>query len=492
MRTSDDLWGWIWEDDEVLDRGALADLANGDDAIEALPPSLPPQAIRTEDLWEWLAEDEPIVEADPLSEAEALSAATGDRAGDYSQPAVFLDAEGSVKVDDEVETQPEVETEAQPEVEAEAQPEAVVDLQEAEGEPEEIELADEMEPPPAEGNRGARISPRAMRFAALVLLAAVVGTVAPRVMPAVLDGPGPPEAPAAVVPEQTVVSWSMADDESGLTFSAVVARGVLPPVILAIPADVTLSLPGQGQGTMRDAAWTGDPGFVEVATENLLGVPVDFSVVMDPIQLSTAIDAAGGIVVGDQPMNGEAAVAYLTDPSAAEVADERFLRWQDVLEGLAQAVAARPESAAAFPEGLRPVLAASGNRAPDLLAFPVIDIGAGVLRPDDQAVEELIGDRFVIPGGDVVRLVVLNGVGEPGVGEEVARILIPSGFRLMSSDNANRFDYEVTRIVATSEEDLPSARRAQELLGTGQILLGAQPQLADVIVVVGRDFAGGA
>jgi hypothetical protein len=93
--------------------------------------------------------------------------------------------------------------------------------------------------------------------------------------------------------------------------------------------------------------------------------------------------------------------------------------------------------------------------------------------------------------GDAIRLVVLNGVGEPGIGEEVPRTLIPSGFRLMSSENANRFDYEVTKIVAATEEGIPSAQLAQELLGAGQIQLGAQPQLADVIVVVGRDFAGG-
>ena len=59
----------------------------------------------------------------------------------------------------------------------------------------------------------------------------------------------------------------------------------------------------------------------------------------------------------------------------------------------------------------------------------------------------------------------------------MARILIPSVFRLVSSENANRFDHEVTKMVAASEEDIPSAERAQELPGAGQILLGAQPQL---------------
>ena len=84
-------------------------------------------------------------------------------------------------------------------------------------------------------------------------------------------------------------------------------------------------------------------------------------------------------------------------------------------------------------------------------------------------------DDEVLGKGDAIRLVVLNGVGEPGIGEEVARILIPGGFRLVSSENANRFDYEVTKIVAATDEDIPSAPQAQELLGAGQILLGAQP-----------------
>ena len=106
-----------------------------------------------------------------------------------------------------------------------------------------------------------------------------------------------------------------------------------------------------------------------------------------------------------------------------------------------------------------------------------------------KGVSELVGERFVPAEGDAIRLVVLNRVGEPGIGEEGARSLIPSGFRLMTSENANRFDDEVTKIVPATDEDTPSAPQAQDLLGTGQILLGAQP--ADVIVVVGRDFAGG-
>lgn len=466
MKTRDELWRWIWEDDEVLDQRALAVLL--DEEGEGGPPAPPPPApaIRTDDLWEWLTRDEPLLDEDPLGEADQwVAPPEPDVRAPYAEPAEFLAPA------------PEV-VEAPVWAEAEAAPRP--------------QPSEELEPQvaPFPPRRIRRTSARSYRFAALIVVAAVGGAVAPQVLPVGVR-PEAPEGTQAAPPEQTVVAWAVADDDSGLTFTAVLAAGVRPPVALAVPADVTISLPGQGLGTMRDAAWTGKPGFVEVAMENLLGVPVDASVVMTAPQLAAAVDGVGGIVVADQPMDGAAAVAYLTAPQAAELPDERFLRWQDVLDAFGRSVAARPEAVAALPEGLRPVMAASGSRLPDLLSFPVVDIGAGVLRPDEEAAMDLISERFVQPGGDEVRLVVLNGVGEPGIGEEVARILIPNGFRLMSSENANRFDYKVTRIVAASEEDLPSAERARDLLGVGQILLGAQPQLTDVIVVVGRDFAGG-
>jgi hypothetical protein len=72
----------------------------------------------------------------------------------------------------------------------------------------------------------------------------------------------------------------------------------------------------------------------------------------------------------------------------------------------------------------------------------------------------------------------------------MARILIPSDFSDVIRER-QPLDDEVTTIVAATEEDIPSAQQAQELLGAGQILLGAQPPLSDVILAVGRGFSGG-
>jgi polyisoprenyl-teichoic acid--peptidoglycan teichoic acid transferase len=486
VKTSDELWRWIWDDDNVLDDDVLADLFGEPET--GSPPPPPPPKVRREDLWEWVSGDEPLLDADPLGEPDLAPAPTGPVSPDEPVPAPTPPPVGEPV--EAVATPPEPTaspatvpqpTEAPPSIPEPAEAPAPLP------EPEPSWAAPDRS---AEVARRHRPWGRHVRFASLVLVATAVGAVAPQVTPTVLrdDGSG---SPAPVAPEQTVVVWSVLDDARGLAFVAVMAAGARPPVTLAVPAEVTINVPGHGLGTVREAAVTGERGLVGVAVENLLGVPVDAVLAMRAEELAAAVDAAGPIVVADQPMDGAAVVAYLTSPEIGDLPDERFLRWQDVLDGLLDATEARPEAATPFPDPLNAVLAASSPERADLLALPVIELGAGLLRPDEDGIGRMVTERFLPKPGDEVRLVVLNGVGEPGVGEEVARILIPNGFNVVSSGNANRFDLRVTRVIATSEEDLPAAERARDLLGAGQILLGAEPQLADVIVVVGRDFAGG-
>jgi hypothetical protein len=50
---------------------------------------------------------------------------------------------------------------------------------------------------------------------------------------------------------------------------------------------------------------------------------------------------------------------------------------------------------------------------------------------------------------------------------------------------------KTTTIIASTEEFLDEARLARELLGVGDVYLGEQPTgVADVSVVIGRDFGG--
>lgn len=437
MKTRDDLWAWDDGDEEILDRDAFDELLG--DAPVAATRLEPPPMVTTEEVWEWIwREDEEEVLGPELLDLE-------------EEPA-----------SDEPPAEP----------------------------------ADELRPPKAR-RRLRRTWGRRVQFLALLGLAALVGTVAPQVTPAVLPGgaSGAPGGTAVSAPEQQVVAWTVRPpDVTGSnrlvdTFVAVLAAGARPPVAVAVPADITLNVPGQGLGTLGEAAAPATEGPVEVALENLLGVRVDASLRMDPAMLQQAVDAAGGLEVAGQPMDGATVVQYLTVQGRGVLPDEPFLRWQDVLDGLLAAVSARPEVATSFPEPLRSVLQAASAESADLYALPTQDLGDGLLVPDQEGLSQLVDERFVRMPADVVRLVVLNGVGTPGIGEEVARILVPEGYRLMSSENANTFDLKVTRVIASSEEDVAAAQDARNLLGVGQVLLGYQPAgLTDVTVVVGQDF----
>lgn len=453
MKTSDEMWRWIWEDDDLLDDADLRELL-GPEAARPVRPE-PPPAVTTESVWQWVASDEELIdedlleleqpEPDPTGELSALTSGT--------EEVPSATASGSTVAPEA----PEIEQPSPPEVTA--------------------------------GRSRAGLG-RWARFAAFLAVAAVAGAVAPRVFPAVLPGADQGDSPGVAPPEQLVVAWTVRLEESPeATFVTILASGVKPPVIVAVPADVTINVPGQGIGTVGEAAAGGDVGLVGVALENLMGVRIDGSVDSTTAELRAAVDALGTIEVADQPMAGPQVVQYLTARDPGALPDEGFLRWQDVLEGIRDGVAANPAAVAGFPEPLRPVLAAGSPEPMALFSLPVVDLGADLLVPDDDGLATLVDDRFVPHAGDEVRIVVLNGVGHPGVGEEVARLLVPEGYRLMSTGNANTFDVKETKVIAHSEDDVAAAERARDLLGAGRVFMGFQPAgLADVTIVVGQDF----
>jgi hypothetical protein len=475
VKTSDEMWRWIWEDEDLLDDADLRDLlgpeASGPAGLE------PPPEVTSESVWQWVASDEELID-EALLELEPPEPT---RVGEPSDSASPTEGVGSAEPSGSPTT---VEAEATAEGTSPV-PEAVVEASPA---PVDVEEAAPVEAPVARRSRAGL--GRWARFLAFLAVAAVVGAVAPRVIPAVLPGADVEVAPGVAPPEQLVVAWTVRLEEaSDATFVAILASGVKPPVIVAVPADVTINVPGQGIGTVGEAAAGGDVGLVSVALENLMGVRMDGSVDSTTVELQTAVDALGTIEVADQPMAGAQVIQYLTARDPGALSDERFLRWQDVLEGIRDGVAANPAAVAGFPEPLRPVLAAGSPEPMALFGLPVVDLGADLVVPDDEGLATLVKDRFVPHAGDEVRIVVLNGVGRPGVGEEVARILVPEGYRLMSTGNANTFGVKETKIISSSEEDLAAAHRARDLLGVGRVFMGFQPAgLADVQIVIGQDF----
>lgn len=91
------------------------------------------------------------------------------------------------------------------------------------------------------------------------------------------------------------------------------------------------------------------------------------------------------------------------------------------------------------------------------------------------------------PARRVIRVQVLNGSGEGGIGSRVASFLRQGGFHVVEVRNADRPDYFATMVVAR-RSDPSSARAVARYLGGPPVVRQAwNSDVADVTVVLGSD-----
>jgi hypothetical protein len=336
-----------------------------------------------------------------------------------------------------------------------------------------------------------RLAGRWARWAVLMVLAAMVGTLSAVLWPHVTGRSGNETGPGASPAGEHIVVWTVRSERpDGPTFVAVLAAGSdQAPLALAIPGETMTSVPGHDVISVADAVEAGDSVLMGTVVENLVGVHVQDSLVSPVEDVAGIVEAVGTIPVDGRRMGPGAVVRYL-DRAPVGVPEGLF-RWEVVLAELLPA--ARPAEIEALPEPLRGVFRAASGEPVEVIGLPVRDVGSGLVVPDQEAVQALVADRFGGEAGPArrVRLVLLNGNGTPGIGAQVADILVPEGFRVVESGNARSFDMPHTLIIAGSEEDLPYARKARLLLGTGRLLLGESPTgLGDLTIVIGEDFGG--
>ena len=95
--------------------------------------------------------------------------------------------------------------------------------------------------------------------------------------------------------------------------------------------------------------------------------------------------------------------------------------------------------------------------------------------------------RAVGPAGRVIRVQVLNGSREGGIGARIAHQLREGGFQVVEVANADRADY-VECLVVARRDDLSAARAVASFLGDPPILRQTwTSDAAEVTVVIGSD-----
>ena len=269
---------------------------------------------------------------------------------------------------------------------------------------------------------------------------------------------------------------------------AVVGSSGTPlPAAVAIPPNVVMTIPGQGDGMVKEVTPL-NGSEAAVAISNLVGAWIPHYVVTDPSHLAAVVDRVGGIPLFGSVASGGEVAAGLTEPGPA-----RALTWRETLIGLFQAGPQwapgdflGSDDAAA---GARLLTAAKGAA---LQVLPTANVTPGYLRPDYEAVAALMEEWFGMARQPPVRVLVLNGTGAPGVGELVAERLIPEGYRVVVSENASSFEHRETLVVAGSEESREAAERIRRLLGVGALSVSAVPSgLGEVTILVGEDYTNG-
>jgi hypothetical protein len=255
---------------------------------------------------------------------------------------------------------------------------------------------------------------------------------------------------------------------------------------LVISANLPITIPGQGDGLVADVVGSsGRSG--QIAVSNLLGLWVDHHVVTDLAHLSAVIDRAGGIEIGGVTRTGSETVASL------EAGPARELAWQTALGGILSSGATWGPSDYLEVDAVEKVsafLAADERAVVELL--PTRISAGGQREPDYEQIAPTLTAVLGVPNRVVVPVIILNGSGAPGVGEDVAKRILPDGFRVVISDNASTFDHDETLIVAGSEHDRQIAEHVRDLLGVGQVAVSGPPSgIAQLTIVVGKDFGTG-
>ncbi|MFL5737296.1 MAG: LCP family protein [Actinomycetota bacterium] len=258
-------------------------------------------------------------------------------------------------------------------------------------------------------------------------------------------------------------------------------------VAIPIPPSLLVTVPGGGDGTIAETSLrSGDA--LAATISNVLGAWVGAHVTTDMVGLTDIVDRAGGITLPGSPqvMSGAKVRAYLEQ----ETGQTRFMRWGEVLQALfskpvqLQASDLREEGELA---AAQPVLSRVSDAS--LEELPTQPAQQRFVIADQEGITKLMSSSLGIDTTPVARVSVLNGSGVPAVGEDVAKVIIPAGFRIVSSQNAQKFGHPTTQVIAQGDEARPVAEQLHSLLGVGRVIVVAQRSgFADITLLVGEDF----
>jgi hypothetical protein len=301
--------------------------------------------------------------------------------------------------------------------------------------------------------------------------------------------------------------------------------------VVLVPPQVLANVPGKGNLEFSQALSVGGVTGARNALADLMGVTIDGSWVLDGPTFAKLVDSVGGVSIdvdttvlrgrtvllnaGQQRLSGASALTFATYLAPGEQEQSRLPRLQAVLDevlnqlpvdslNLLGSLGPGSTSTLKVPDlnalvtGLEKDDKASNLQYQSLPVTPVQIDERQRFRVDADKVRELVDSLLAqsIPKGSRAngnRVLVLNGVGTPGLSEQVRAKLVPAGFVFVGQRNAPTFGYAKTIVLvpAATEEDAAVGAAVAKAIGVPAASVQASSEIgtvADVVVIVGADF----
>ena len=304
---------------------------------------------------------------------------------------------------------------------------------------------------------------------------------------------------------------------------------------ILLPSRLLVDVPGQGSTQLSTAPDSG-PGAASAAVENALHVRVDGTWVLDPTALAALVNAEGGvdvtltndvvptdgstvldIGVGTSHIDGTQADQLALAIGSEEPEASRLARQQILIEAILAKLPASTAQIAPLLQGAQldgrltaASLAAMLDRVRDDIAagqaastvVPNTEIDSGSGTPsyglDDAGTAAMVASRLAgaelpTPAGGRSRILVENGVGTPGLGDQARGVLVARGYAFRSGGNAASFGAGPSVILipdATPQNRALGTTIAQLLhLPASAVQLDSNPTtIADAKVILGSDY----
>lgn len=310
--------------------------------------------------------------------------------------------------------------------------------------------------------------------------------------------------------------------------------------VVLVPSRLLVDVAGTGSLPFGETATLPEPSAPAQALTDLLGVRVDDSWVLTEGALAGLVETVGGVDVavdvdvvetdadgkktivvpsGSQHLDGLEAAAYATYLAEDEPEQARLARFDDVFSAVVAGLPKDPAGIADAVEGLGDgsratldnaglaarlsvIRAASdaGTLMSDVLPVTEIDTGDTVASYGVDSGEVAAMMRSLLPGalqkdagGEVLRVLVENGVGTPGLVERARAKLVADGFRFVNGGNAAEFGLDASAVIIPdgTEKSMRRGQRVAASLGLPESAVSTSERgqtVADVIVILGQDF----